>query len=346
MNELVCKKCGCNALEKINGVYECKECHAKYLSAEIERNIESSSSGSQLDTVYQLAENAIANKDYSNAIQHYQAALNIDPTEWKPLFYITYCKCMCSNANNTSQSASELANISEETLKRIKSKALSDNDLKITLLTIVKKVNAAAYTMGLVLMESRPEMNRLHEQYEKFIQIYNAGYVWGNSIVNIFGDYMGPIAAECWSFSATEQNRYINSLQQWLPQSDVQSGRNTVSQFTSAIRKYKADFSLPAPKQQQPSAQSSGGCYIATCVYGSYDCPKVWVLRRYRDTTLAATWYGRLFISLYYAISPTIVRVMGDSKVFKTVCVKKLDKMVKRLQNAGFEDTPYKDKKW
>ena len=28
---------------------------------------------------------------------------------------------------------------------------------------------------------------------------------------------------------------------------------------------------------------SSGGCYVATAVYGSYDCPEVWVLRRYRD---------------------------------------------------------------
>lgn len=25
------------------------------------------------------------------------------------------------------------------------------------------------------------------------------------------------------------------------------------------------------------------GCYVATCVYGSYDCPEVWTLRRFRD---------------------------------------------------------------
>lgn len=24
---------------------------------------------------------------------------------------------------------------------------------------------------------------------------------------------------------------------------------------------------------------NSGGCYVATCVYGSYDCPEVWTLR-------------------------------------------------------------------
>ena len=30
---------------------------------------------------------------------------------------------------------------------------------------------------------------------------------------------------------------------------------------------------------------SDSGCYIATCVYGSYDCPQVQTLRRFRDDT-------------------------------------------------------------
>ena len=42
------------------------------------------------------------------------------------------------------------------------------------------------------------------------------------------------------------------------------------------------------------------GCYVATCVYGSYDCPQVWTLRRFRDDTLGSTWYGRTFIRVYY----------------------------------------------
>ena len=42
--------------------------------------------------------------------------------------------------------------------------------------------------------------------------------------------------------------------------------------------------------------QSTSGCYVATAVYGSYDCPQVWTLRRFRDDTLAETWYGRAFI--------------------------------------------------
>ena len=99
----------------------------------------------------------------------------------------------------------------------------------------------------------------------------------------------------------------------------------------------------------KPSTQfqsSSGGCYVATCVYGSYDCPEVWTLRRYRDNTLGSTWYGRAFIRLYYAISPTLVKWFGKTKWFKKMWKGKLDRMVEKLQADGVENTPYEDKTW
>lgn len=89
---------------------------------------------------------------------------------------------------------------------------------------------------------------------------------------------------------------------------------------------------------------SSGGCYVATCVYGSYDCPEVWTLRRFRDYILDTTWYGRLFIRCYYAISPIIVKWFGDTKWFKTFCKTCLDKMVSTLNSKGVENTSYTDK--
>lgn len=98
--------------------------------------------------------------------------------------------------------------------------------------------------------------------------------------------------------------------------------------------------------QQLKSVVSYSGCYIATCVYGSYDCPEVWTLRRYRDDTLASTWYGRLFIRTYYAISPTLVRWFGHTNWFKKMWRGKLDKMVASLNDNGVENTPYKDKEW
>lgn len=88
------------------------------------------------------------------------------------------------------------------------------------------------------------------------------------------------------------------------------------------------------------------GCYIATAVYGSYDCPPVWTLRRYRDNILASTWYGRIFIHTYYIISPTMVKWFGHKTWFKNMLKPKLDRIVKNLNDLGIENTPYKDINW
>lgn len=95
-----------------------------------------------------------------------------------------------------------------------------------------------------------------------------------------------------------------------------------------------------------PEGVSTGGCYVATAVYGSYDCPQVWTLRRYRDFILAKSWYGRLFVRTYYAISPTLVKWFGNTEWFKNLWRPTLDKMVKKLQAQGVENDPYEDLNW
>ena len=94
------------------------------------------------------------------------------------------------------------------------------------------------------------------------------------------------------------------------------------------------------------SASTSGnqGCYIATCVYGSYDCPEVWTLRRFRDDSLAKTSFGRAFIKVYYAISPQLVARFGDSVWFKSIWKKYLDHIVCRLHKKGVSSAPYADR--
>lgn len=84
-------------------------------------------------------------------------------------------------------------------------------------------------------------------------------------------------------------------------------------------------------------------CYIATAVYGSYDCPEVWTLRRYRDGALSKNAFGRAFIRCYYAVSPTVVRLFGKTAWFNKFFKAKLDKLVARLQSEGYESTPYRD---
>lgn len=103
---------------------------------------------------------------------------------------------------------------------------------------------------------------------------------------------------------------------------------------------------LDALIEKNSTLKPVGGCYVATAVYGSYDCPQVWTLRRYRDYTLAKTWYGRAFIHTYYAISPTLVKWFGQAEWFQKLWRGRLDRMVQRLNVEGYKNTPYNDTNW
>lgn len=79
----------------------------------------------------------------------------------------------------------------------------------------------------------------------------------------------------------------------------------------------------------------SEGCYIATAVYGGYDMPEVLVLRKFRDEVLKKSFLGRIFIKVYYALSPSMAEKLKDyDKVNKKVkCL--LDKFVKYLKSSS-----------
>ena len=124
-----------------------------------------------------------------------------------------------------------------------------------------------------------------------------------------------------------------------IPTTDMNTAQNIQDLYSANNQGY-----FPPNGQRQYSSRRRGGCYIATCVYGSYDCPQVWTLRRFRDLALAKSVLGRLFISTYYAISPTLVKVFGSQKWFQRSWKAMLDRMIRRLNASGYEDTPYSDK--
>ena len=80
------------------------------------------------------------------------------------------------------------------------------------------------------------------------------------------------------------------------------------------------------------SSTDSGGCYIATAVYGDYDHPKVKLLRQFRDHVLSRSMIGRMFIKTYYFISPSLAkRLHPTSCISHLVRTRALDKLAKKL---------------
>ena len=89
---------------------------------------------------------------------------------------------------------------------------------------------------------------------------------------------------------------------------------------------------------------SSDGCYIATAVYGTYDSPELWVLRRFRDYGLRKSIIGRALVRVYYAISPKLVQRFRNAESIKHASRSVLDLLVRQLKKYGFKDTPYYDR--
>lgn len=199
------------------------------------------------------------------------------------------------------------------------------------------------------------------EKVRERLKIYSelGDYKDCKQIITAVGDYNNPDNVAKYMDYLKNVEKYFshNSIQEM---EDARRALENMGDYLEAKsladkNKFKelAEFFFPEASKSDignnatsTTKNEKSGCYVATCVYGSYDCPEVWTLRRFRDNTLGSTWYGRAFIRTYYAISPLIVKWFGNTVWFKKMWRGTLDRMVKKLEANGVENTPYEDKKW
>ncbi|ALQ37101.1 tetratricopeptide repeat protein [Fusobacterium hwasookii] len=77
--------------------------------------------------------------------------------------------------------------------------------------------------------------------------------------------------------------------------------------------------------------KSTGACYIATAVYGSYDSDEVLVLRRFRDEILKKTKAGRKIVAFYYKYSPYLSKKLKLNSVPSNIIKCLLNNFIKFL---------------
>lgn len=97
------------------------------------------------------------------------------------------------------------------------------------------------------------------------------------------------------------------------------------------------EISSTDPSYNAPNAPKSGGCFIATSIYGDYDNKNVVVLRYFRDKTLLKYSLGAYFVKQYYRFSPTVVAYFWNKKYLKaTVRIFFIAPLVSILKNLKY----------
>ncbi|WP_155950150.1 TFIIB-type zinc finger domain-containing protein [Prevotella sp. P6B4] len=367
MKALQCEMCGSQDLVKDSGVFVCQSCGTKYSVEEakkmmIEGTVDVKGTvkvdkSQDAKNLVQLAKDAIESVNGEEAYSYANRALETDPSNADAWFIkmkaagliATLGDLKVLDVINAGKKAIELSNkeLEKEVYVYYLTKCLNDLQFCMTQLqdtqtmkelyeancqlspfSATEKTLQCDSVLGMILIQVDTVVKLRAMVPESFVSS-------DEDITHLVGE-----VAKQWVYYTNAVNSRFNVY-----------GTNINDETVAKYREVLSDIKKGLPEEKQDvigeeaiSNPSSGPCYVATAVYGSYDCPEVWTLRRFRDFTLNETWYGRLFIRVYYAISPTFVKHFGNVKVFKSQGKRILDKWVVRLNNKGYTNTPYKDK--
>lgn len=122
-----------------------------------------------------------------------------------------------------------------------------------------------------------------------------------------------------------------SSLVDREPSTEINDSSRSSIHSTGLNRSYPYSSNMSSYQTHNTGGSSNEGCYIATMAYGSYNHPQVMILRWYRDSILKRKLWGRLFIRIYYHISPKLVVVLKGHNVINKVIRIILDKQVQRI---------------
>ncbi len=367
MKKIVCEICASNEFIKEGDYFVCEHCGTKYGPDEVKKmivegNVDVSGSSvkidnsSEVEKYRKLADRHFESGQYQEAYDYYNKIIVDDPDDWEVIFRLGLSKGYCTpytnysildiiaTVNNTLEVVEKTIN-EEERRKQIKKDiALKTFDLTAA----IENIGMGNYPDNLdesaANYASLTEYNCIKTVSHIEFLVNDPAYDNDDEIKQF--KLALAVAAIEWCSKLTYNRSYISGWSDTgntYGRVDIPENiyREILTYYDSEVNKVKQEN----PEYQPPGIdRKNGGCYIATSIYGSYDCPEVWTLRRYRDNNLDLTRHGRAFIRMYYTVSPTFVRLFGDTRLFKAIFRPYLDRKVRKLKANGYSDEPYDDK--
>ena len=247
MNALHCEICNSSNLIKEGGVFICQSCGTKYsledakklmvdVAIEVTGTVKIDTS-SELLNLYEIARRAKDSNNNENALRYYDMILVKDPSSWEANFYVVFFRAMSCKIAEIQNSAVSISNSIASTLNLVKSTVSNEEGQE----KIIRELYLQTSSISDMLYNAATNhYNGIDTQIRnKYTQEYvyrvlaskNIMYIFGNSLINDFGDTYGIIAAESWKQGNRMLNGYIKFLQ------DKESNKRDILQYAEKIKK-------------------------------------------------------------------------------------------------------------
>ena len=298
----------------------------------------------KINNLYRLARRAYQEQDYKGAQKYYEQILLEQPDKWEPVFYSAYCKAYDSEIEVIESNVQLLKNKLDSTIMFLKQDNKTDTEKEIE--NIAYLINELVFhldiKMTLAMEIPNDPKKDYYKEYREDVDRHESLLELLDALIIRLAPYTENERIVFYKFRAKEQA--VSIMISLVSYKDRVLADSEDKRLRQRIKKEQLEIAAHDPNYKIEKVPSKGACYVATAVYGSYDCPQVWVLRRFRDEVLLPMCFGRLFVKTYYAISPTLLKHFGNNIIFKTFCITILDLFIKHLKTKGFSDKPYDDK--
>ncbi|HVM89766.1 MAG TPA: CFI-box-CTERM domain-containing protein [Puia sp.] len=133
------------------------------------------------------------------------------------------------------------------------------------------------------------------------------------------GNLNGLISSHFFIFSSSENLPVLISEFNIQKEDFVRvSGKITSLHRQSVMRLQLSSVSVLKKNVGIVKRTAKKGCFIATAVYGSCEAEEVIKFYRLRDEVLYQSFFGRLFVCIYYIVSPTLAKWIDDKPAIKS----------------------------
>lgn len=337
MKALVCEICGSNDVVKQEELFVCQHCGTNYSPEEARKivGLVAVDRSAEIKNMIILARRAMDEGNAAAAAEYFGRAVEADPLNGEMVFDQAWCAASACHDDDIGQAADRLARRTDSAMKLIRDRQGSGADVARRAADMAKTLTARAEKCFHARVDGR-DLTREDGSVDTSEHVALKGKLC--AIGNLYKaaadglDRYFPGESSRATVIRKAYAAFLESQAVWFSTAQLQQ---ELRELTEKIRAREPGYRPPdvlTPEQRISAARSKEGCYIATCVYGSYDCQQVLTLRRFRDGVLARSRLGRAFIRVYYAVSPALVRRFGRAEWFRRGWRKLLDRLVSWLE--------------